>query len=166
LPRAARPRLYRGPLCGGEMGSTGPEGGIGRTPIPFRQHTDVLSKSPAPAHGLAGHTCPASAKRGGLLFGLLFSWPSKRKVTRPPQEDETLCKRNSRSRECHSSRPRRWAPAFAGVTGMGQSRKNRTLTPALSERERGRSARLVLDAASLRANYATIRTQLNAAESR
>jgi hypothetical protein len=24
-------------------------------PMPFRQHMDVLSKSPAPAHGLAGH---------------------------------------------------------------------------------------------------------------
>jgi hypothetical protein len=69
------PLLYPGPLCGGESGSTGPEGGIGRMPMPFRQHRDVLSKSPAAAHGLAAHGGAASAKRGGLLFWLLFSWP-------------------------------------------------------------------------------------------
>jgi hypothetical protein len=32
---------------------------------PFRQHTEVLSKSPATAHGLAGRS-PESAKWGGL----------------------------------------------------------------------------------------------------
>ncbi|NYE29352.1 hypothetical protein HDE78_002310 [Rhodanobacter sp. K2T2] len=36
-------------------------------PIPFRQHTDVLSKSPASIHGLAERS-PASAKWGGLSF--------------------------------------------------------------------------------------------------
>ena len=49
------PAALSGPLCGGESGTISPEGGIGRMPIPFRQHRDVLSKSTAPAHGLAGH---------------------------------------------------------------------------------------------------------------
>ena len=41
--------------------------GVDRRSTPFRQHTDVLSKSPATAHGLVGRS-PASAKWGGLLF--------------------------------------------------------------------------------------------------
>src|SRR5665213_3583674 len=61
-----------------------------RESTPFRQHKDVLSKSPAPAHGLAAHGWAASAQRGGLLFWLLFSWPRKRQVTRAPQAHETL----------------------------------------------------------------------------
>ena len=88
--RAGRAPLYPGPLCGGEVRSKGPEGGI-----------DMDVDSFSPAHGCAvekpGRTsrtfwagCPESAARGGLLFGLLFSWPSKRKVTRHPKEDETL----------------------------------------------------------------------------
>jgi hypothetical protein len=85
------PLLYPGPLCGGEMGPTGRAAGTDRTSVPFRQYTDVLSKSPAPAHELAAHGWAASAKRGGLLFWLLFSWPRKRKVTRLPQADESLC---------------------------------------------------------------------------
>src|SRR6185437_7813317 len=32
-----------------------------------------------------------SAKRGGLLFWLLFSWPRKRKVTRVPKAHESSC---------------------------------------------------------------------------
>ncbi|MDQ6646823.1 MAG: hypothetical protein M3Y93_06295, partial [Pseudomonadota bacterium] len=78
--------------------------GIGTTPIPFRQHTDVLSKSPAAAHGLvglprawmpelrqrrSGCPSPASAEEGGLLFGD-FLLAIQEKATRPPQEVETL----------------------------------------------------------------------------
>jgi hypothetical protein len=33
---------------------------------------DVLSKSSALTHGLAGHECPASAKRGVVFSGLLL----------------------------------------------------------------------------------------------
>ena len=55
---------------------------------PFRQHMDVLSKSPAAAHGLVGRS-PASAEEGGLLFGD-FLLAIQEKATRPPQEDETL----------------------------------------------------------------------------
>jgi hypothetical protein len=55
---------------------------------PFRQHMDVLSKSPATAHGLAGRS-PAGAEEGGLSLGHL-SLATQRKVARPPQVDETL----------------------------------------------------------------------------
>jgi hypothetical protein len=58
--------------------------GIGTMPIPFRQHRDVLSKSPAPAHGLAGQarawmpelrqrrsSCPSPASaQAGCSFSL------------------------------------------------------------------------------------------------
>src|SRR6185312_13072342 len=63
--------------------------GIDKDVDTFSHGQDARSKSPAPAHGLAGHGCPASAKRGGLLFGLLFSWPRKRKVTRVPKAHES-----------------------------------------------------------------------------
>jgi hypothetical protein len=71
-----------GPLCGGETETTGPAGGIGTMPIPFRQYRDALSKSPAPAHGLAGYGCPASAKRGGLSLWYLSLY-SKHSALRP-----------------------------------------------------------------------------------
>ena len=82
------PAALPGPLCGGEGRSTGPQGHWHGCQS-FFARTGVLSKNPAGPHGLAGHGCPASAKRGGLLFWLLFSWPRKRKVTRPPREDES-----------------------------------------------------------------------------
>jgi hypothetical protein len=46
--------------------------------MPFRQHMDVLSKSPAPAHGLAAQGWAASAKRGGLSLWLAFSLATQR----------------------------------------------------------------------------------------
>src|SRR5690348_730011 len=42
--------------------------GVDTMSTPFRQHRDVLSKSPAAAHGLVGRS-PASAEEGGLSFG-------------------------------------------------------------------------------------------------
>src|SRR6185437_13119671 len=85
------PAALPGALCGGEAGPTGRAAGTDRKSVPFRQYTDVLSESPAPTHELAAHGRAASANRGGLLFWLLFSWPRKRKVTRLPQADESLC---------------------------------------------------------------------------
>jgi hypothetical protein len=38
------------------------------------------------------------ANRGGLLFRLLFSWPHKRKVTRPPQEGKSPSLHNNKSK--------------------------------------------------------------------
>ena len=90
--RAQRAPLYPGPRCGGEVGDDRPARESTGMSTPFCQDR-IPVESPSPAPGLAGQGCPASAKRGGLLFGLLFSWPSKRKVTRPPQEDETPCTR-------------------------------------------------------------------------
>ena len=46
--------LYPGPLCGGEVGTTGPQG-VGRDVDSFSPGQDALSKSPAPPHELAGH---------------------------------------------------------------------------------------------------------------
>ena len=71
--------LYPGPLCGGEVGTTGPAGGIGTMPIPFRQHRDVLSKSPAPAHGLAGHDARQAPSGVAFLFGYFLFGHAKRK---------------------------------------------------------------------------------------
>jgi len=83
-----RRSAFMGPLCGGEVGSIGPQGDRQGCRFLFVR-AGALSKSPAAPHGLAGQGRPASAKRGGLLFWLLFSWPRKRKVTRPPVADES-----------------------------------------------------------------------------
>ncbi len=53
--RARMARCSTRALCGGESASTGRATGIGRMLMPFRQHREVLSKSPTPAHELAGH---------------------------------------------------------------------------------------------------------------
>jgi hypothetical protein len=74
------------PLCGGGARSTGPQGNRHGCRFLFVR-TGVLSKSPASAHGLGGRS-PSSAKWGGLSFGY-FSLATQRKVTRPPQEDES-----------------------------------------------------------------------------
>ena len=90
--------------------------GVDRDVGSFSPGQEVLSKSPAPPHGLAGHGCPASAKRGGLLFWLLFSWPRKRKVTRAAKRFETLLILRAGCAPKTSKSERRWTPAFAGVT--------------------------------------------------
>jgi hypothetical protein len=56
---------------------------------PFRKHMDVLSKSPAAAHGLVGRS-PASAEEGGLLFGD-FLLAIQEKATRAPKAHESSC---------------------------------------------------------------------------
>jgi hypothetical protein len=58
-------------------------------PMPFRQHMDVLSKSPAPAHGLAGQDARQAPSGVAFLFGYLSLWPRKEKVTRLPKADES-----------------------------------------------------------------------------
>ena len=52
--------------------------GVDRDVDSFSIGQDAPSKSPAPAHGLAGHGCPASAKRGGLSLWLSFSLATQR----------------------------------------------------------------------------------------
>ena len=79
--------LYPGPLCGGAGQTKGPQGDR-QGCRSFFARTGVLSKNPAGSHGLAEQGCPASAKRGGLLFGY-FLLATQEKVTRPPQEDES-----------------------------------------------------------------------------
>jgi hypothetical protein len=88
--RAGCALLCRGP-CAAVRDGRPARRGIGRMPIPFRRYTDVPSKSQAMTHGLSGHGCPESAKRGGLSLWLLSLWPRKEKVTRAPQAHESSC---------------------------------------------------------------------------
>jgi hypothetical protein len=71
----------------------------------FSPGQDALSKSPAPAHGLAAHgegmdaRVEATQERlpdgrqapsgVAFLFGYLSLWPRKEKVTRLPKADES-----------------------------------------------------------------------------
>jgi hypothetical protein len=52
---------------------------------------DVLSKSPAPAHGFVGQDAQQAPSGVAFLFGYLSLWPRKEKVTRLPQADESSC---------------------------------------------------------------------------
>ena len=85
------PLLYRGPLRGGETGSTGRAAGESMDGLAFSSGHDARSKSPAPTHGLAGHDA-RQAPSGGVVFSwLLLFWTSKREVTRAPQAHESSC---------------------------------------------------------------------------
>ena len=68
----------RGPCAAVSWGRQAAQRASAWMPMPFRQHMDVLSKSPAPAHGLAAHGWAASAKRGGLSLWLSFSLATQR----------------------------------------------------------------------------------------
>jgi hypothetical protein len=70
--------------------------------IPFRQCMDALLKSPASPHRLVGRS-PASAKWGGLSFGD-FSLATQRKVTRPPQEDESSASKQVKTQPVNANR--------------------------------------------------------------
>jgi hypothetical protein len=101
------PLLYPGPLCGGESGSTGRVAGVDRDVDSFSHGQDARSKSPAPAHELAGHgegmdaRVEATQERlpdarqapsgVAFLFGYLSLWPRKEKVTRAPKAHESSC---------------------------------------------------------------------------
>ncbi len=68
----------RGPLRGGESGSTGRAAGVARDGNAFSPGQDALSKSPAPAHGLAGQDA-RQAPSGVPLSLVTFSRASERK---------------------------------------------------------------------------------------
>jgi hypothetical protein len=55
----------------------------------FSPGQDALSKSPAPAHGLAGQEARQAPSGVAFLFGYLSLWPRKEKVTRLPKADES-----------------------------------------------------------------------------
>ena len=72
------PLLYPGPLCGGELGTTGPQGHRQGCRCLFAR-TGVLSKSPAPAHGLAGQDARQAPSGVAFLFSLVtFSLATQR----------------------------------------------------------------------------------------
>ena len=72
------PLLYPGPLCGGEAGTTGRAAGVDRDVGSFSPGQDALSKSPAPAHELAGQDA-RQAPSGVPLSLVTFSRASERK---------------------------------------------------------------------------------------
>jgi hypothetical protein len=83
--RAAMARCStRGPLCGGESGTTGRAAGVDKDVDSFSHGQDARSKSPAPAHGLAGQEARQAPSGVAFLFGYLSLWPRKEKVTRAP----------------------------------------------------------------------------------
>jgi len=87
------------PLCGGESGTIRPRSGHRHGCRCLFVRTGVRSKSPAPAHGLAGHR-PASAKRGGLLFGH-FLLATQEKVARALQGVRKLLLRTHHQEQEH-----------------------------------------------------------------
>jgi hypothetical protein len=158
--RAALP----GPLCGGEVGATGPEGGIDMDVDSFSPAQGCAVEKPDLTSRTFWAGRPESAARGGLLFWLLFSWwPRKRKVTRPPQEDETLLssKTNQPNSKARASRLKslpqgpqekqgRWAPAFAATVahtacaGSFSKSRKRALSKTMVLRRAATKATFVL----------------------
>jgi hypothetical protein len=99
----------RGPLRGGESGSTGRAAGIDRDVDAFspgqatawmpelrqrRSGCPMSGRKARPGSRTCRAGCPASAKRGAPLFGYFLSG-KREKVTRPPQEDESSCSRTT-----------------------------------------------------------------------
>ena len=71
------PLLYPGPLCGGELGTTGREAGVGRDVDSFSPGQESCRKARPQLTDLLGRS-PASAKRGGLSLWLAFSLATQR----------------------------------------------------------------------------------------
>jgi hypothetical protein len=58
-------------------------------PMPFRQHMDVLSKSPAPTHGLAGQE-PGKRQAGWPFSLVTFSLATQRESDSVAEGDRPL----------------------------------------------------------------------------
>ena len=105
-------------------------------PMPFRQHMDVLSKSPAPAHGLAGQE--SGKRQAGWPFSLVtFSLATQRESNSAAEGRRKLLLSNAVAPSKSIARERaptvacvvlrdEWGavPAFAGMTW--RVRKSRT----------------------------------------
>jgi hypothetical protein len=87
--RAGCALLYRGP-CAAVRDGRQARRVIGRDADHFSPGQDALSKNPAGPHGLAGHGCPASAKRGGLSLWLSFSLATQRESNSVAEGDRPL----------------------------------------------------------------------------
>ena len=77
------------PLCGGESGTTRPRSGAGMDAGSFSLGQESGRKARPRLTNLPGAS-PASAKRGGFLFGY-FLLATQEKVARAPQEGESSC---------------------------------------------------------------------------
>jgi hypothetical protein len=106
------PAALPGPLCGGEVGSTGPQGSRQGCRFLFVR-TGVLSKSPAAAHELAAQGWAASAKRGGLSLWLAFSLVTQRESNSAAEGRRKLFASGQNRRSAEA------IPAFAGMTTGG-----------------------------------------------
>jgi len=73
------PLLYRGPLRGGETGSTGRAAGESMDGLAFSSGHDARSKSPAPTHGLAGHDARQAPSGGSFSLGYFSFGQAKEK---------------------------------------------------------------------------------------
>src|SRR5688572_17642552 len=105
-------------------------------PARFRQHMDVLSKTPAPPHALFGHGCPKSAPPGCPFSLVTFSLGTQRESDSAAAEaDETL-----RPSRYERVKPRsKWIPAFAGMTSAGRRRGGRNLAKISPKAREARS---------------------------
>ena len=77
-------RSTRGPLRGGETWTTGRVAGTDRDVGSFSRGQDARSKSPAPAHGLAGQE--PGKRQAGCRFLLVTSLLDKQKRSNSPSE--------------------------------------------------------------------------------
>ena len=107
------PLLYPGPLCGGETGSTGRAAGVDKDVDSFSPGQDALSKSPAPAHGLAGQE-PGKRQAGwpSLLVTFLLATQEKsnsaaagRRKFLAPDTAKAPCAAARRSRQATKQLP-------------------------------------------------------------
>ena len=83
------PLLYPGPLCSGEAGSTGRIAGVDRDVDSFSHGQDARSKSPAPAHGLAGQE-PGKRQAGWPSLLVTFSLATQEKSDSVAEGDRPL----------------------------------------------------------------------------
>jgi hypothetical protein len=100
----------RGPLRGGETGPTGRAAGVARDGNAFSRGQDARSKSPAPAHGLAGQE-PGKRQAGWPFSLVTFSLATQRESDSVAEGDRPLLILNvARARASRT----RCAPTGAG----------------------------------------------------
>src|SRR6185312_3999129 len=76
--------LFRGPSAAVSRGRSGRAAGVAREGNAFSRGQEPARKARPRLTDFPCMDAREAPPRGGLLFGLLFSWPRKRKVTRAP----------------------------------------------------------------------------------
>jgi hypothetical protein len=85
------PPLYPGPLCGGELGTTGRAAGIDRDVDAFSSGQESGRKARPQLMYFPGMEARQAPSGVAFLFGYLSLWPHKEKVTRAPKAHENSC---------------------------------------------------------------------------